>query len=44
MAENETTDENQSIDYGASQAEIDQAKQASHEADRERLAEESKAD
>jgi hypothetical protein len=40
MAE-EKKDEPQSIDYSGSQADIDKAKQAAHEADRKRLAKES---
>lgn len=44
MAENKTNDEQEtgSIDYSGKQADIDKAKQKAHEADRERLAEESK--
>jgi hypothetical protein len=41
MAE-ETKDKPQTIDYSGKQADIDKAKQAAHEADRKRLAEESK--
>jgi hypothetical protein len=44
MADDTSTTEGQSIDYTQSQAEIDKAKQAAHDADRERLAEESKPD
>jgi hypothetical protein len=44
MAENDENGEKQtgSIDYSGKQADIDKAKQKAHEADRERLAEESK--
>jgi hypothetical protein len=40
MAEDETTEGNQSIDYDADQATIDKAKQAAHDEDSKRLAEE----
>jgi len=40
MAEDETTEGNQSIDYDADQASIDKAKQEAHDADLKRLAEE----
>jgi hypothetical protein len=40
MAENEN-DQQGSIDYAKSQADIDKAKQKAHDADKQRLAEES---
>lgn len=40
MANDATTKEGQSIDYGGSAAEIAKAKQASHDADAKRLASE----